>query len=622
MSAIRKMRKAYYIYQNGGFQALWDRANQRVMKKSYPLISHQDLHYAEWIRINEPDKDQLQAQRSVQFSEPITISFVCPTYHTKPRFLKELVESLQKQTVNNWELCLADGGSDKQTIECLRNLAENEPRIKIDYLDQNKGIALNTAAAVALSTGEYIAFIDHDDILQPFTVYELIRTIGRTRADFIYSDEDKFDQQGRFSPHFKPEYSPDTLRSYNYITHLMVISKQLYDLCGGLRSGYDGSQDHDLALRATEVAQKIVHIPKILYHWRAHGGSVAGDGGNKPYAFDAGCRAVASLVNKQTGGDAEQGLFPASYRARYPNNEDALISVIIPNQDHAELLCNCIDSIFSTAGKARLEVLIVENGSKEKCTFDYYDQLEKEAKARVLLYPKSFNYSAVNNYAAQRANGEVLLFLNNDIRALGYGWIQAMLEHALRSEIGAVGAKLLFEDGRVQHAGVVIGLGGWADHICSGAPKEGSIWMGSHLINTVRNVSAVTGACCMVEKKKFDEVGGFDESFILCGSDVALCVQLMNKGYRNIYTPFACLEHLESETRQQMDIPQIDFIRSEEVYRPFREKGDPYYSLNLDYYSKWPSISKAKRDRQLSGIHPTKGESKWSGLKECETPQK
>jgi len=584
---LRDITKAWRCLQNEGLV--------RTAQKAWRKLKYGSGGggYAAFIQKYEPTKAELALQRKTCFLNMPRISFLCPAYNTKPAFAKAMVQSVLDQTYPNWELVIADASDEEEPLRVLQELSVSDGRIQYLRLPENLGIALNTAAAAGAARGEILAFLDHDDMLAPFAAFELAKAVNEhPEADFFYSDEDKVDHHGRFDPHFKPDWSPDTLKSYNYITHLMAMTRELYETCGGMRPGYDGSQDHDLALRATGLAGGIVHIPKVLYHWRAHKGSVAGNGAVKSYANEAGLKAVEWAARRENEkARAEQGMFQHSYRVRYPFAKQPGISVIIPNRDASDMLQHCVQSLFDTKEGFELEVLVVENGSAERETFDCYEALEQSGRARVLRLEGPFNYSAANNLGARQATGDVLLFLNNDVRAAEEGWLTAMAEHAMRPSVGAVGAKLLYADGTVQHAGVVVGMNGWADHVCAGLPADGGgRFAASHIVNTVRNVSAVTGACMMVEKCKFDAAGGFDERFTLCGSDVELCLRLLSLGFVNVYTPFACLQHLESATRKDRPIPEGDFALSKEAYAPYLPDGDPYFSANYDYYSRLPRI--------------------------------
>ncbi len=545
-------------------------------------------------RCNEAYIDYMKKESfsSVQVTKPL-ISFVCPSYEPKAKYIEALLESMMDQTYANWELCVADGGSSPKAVAILRRKLGQDPRVKFTALDKNRGIALNTQAAVELSAGEYIGFIDHDDMLAPQAVNEIVTAINKTPdADFIYTDEDKFDDSGeRFDPHFKPDWSEDTLKSYNYITHLMVIKRTLFERCGGMRTGFDGSQDHDLALRATKLANKIVHIPKVLYHWRAHMGSVALNGESKPFAMEAGKRAVQESVGEC--GFVEDGLFPNSYRVRYNIRGKQTTSIIIPNRNSFAMLKRLLTSIEEMSTDASHELIIVENGSDEPDIFKYYEALQRANAARIIHYAADeFNYSYANNLGAMKSKGDYLLFLNNDMEILSADWIESMQEFAQRQNTGAVGAKLIYPDGHVQHAGVVVGMNGWADHVCGGMREYWANYYSNYLVNVIRNVSAVTGACMMIQKSKFMDAGGFDDTFKLCGSDVELCLRLLDKGYVNVYTPYARLMHYESVTRRAMPVPQEDYARSYDAYRAMLMYGDPYYSLNFDYASRIPSAAR------------------------------
>jgi len=582
---LRDVKKALRSLREEGFA----RTAEKARRNSRSTVT---ADYLRWIAAHEPTELTLGLQRTQSFARTPKITFLTPAYNTRPSFAKELVRSMLAQTYPRWELILADGSDNARSSRTLAALAARDRRIRYLPLGENRGITGNSMAAAQYATGDVIAFLDHDDCLAPFACYELVRALNdHPDAELLYSDEDKFDSLGRFDPHFKPAPSPDTLLSYNYITHLMAMTRELYDRCGGLRAGYEGSQDHDLALRAMAAAGKTVHIPKVLYHWRAHSGSVAGNGKAKTYADSSGLRAVSSAAGS-SGAFASEGLFPHSYRVRYPLSSTPLVSVIIPNRDKPDMLAQCLEGLRRTCDGFPLEVLLMENGSVLPETFSLYSRLERRGEARVIRCFGEFNYSTVNDLGAAEASGELLLFLNNDVIPTEPGWLTAMAEQALRPEVGAVGAKLLYPDGRIQHAGVVVGMNGWADHVCAGVEADGGgRFACSHLINTIRNVSAVTGACLMIEKRKFEEAGGFSTDFQLCGGDVELCLRLLQQGYRNLYTPYATLLHLESATRKGAPIPEQDFAHSKAAYAPYAVQGDPYYSRNYDYMSNLPKVT-------------------------------
>lgn len=574
------------------------------------LNRHGDrLAYEAWIRTFEPSEIEIANQRddSEKFSYRPLISILVPTYETDKKMLIEMIESVIYQTYGNWELCIADGNSkDPNVKEVLDAYKQKDNRIKVKYLEDNKGIIGNSNEALDMCTGDYISLLDHDDTLAPFALYEIVKVINEEKADFIYSDEDKINRRGdrRYFPHFKPDWSPDTLRSYNYITHLVTIKEELLRGVGGFRVGFEGSQDHDLILRATSAAEKISHISKILYHWRAHENSVAGSGEAKLYAFESGKRAVEqNLVDSNIPGLVQDGLFSGSYRPIYIVEGNPKVAIIIPNKDKAHVLKTCVESILKFSTYINYEIIIVENSSSESRTFEYYKSLEANNKVKVIEFKEKFNYSAVNNFATKFTDAEYYLFLNNDVEIITTDWIEAMLEHAQRKDVGVVGAKLMFKNDTIQHAGVVVGMHGWADHICAHLSEldiESKFYC-KYLVDTIRNTSAVTGACMMIAKEKFDEVGGFNEDFILCGSDVEICLKLLKRNKVNVYTPFAKLYHYESLTRKNIDIPEVDFKYSYQAYKEYIFSHDPYYNENFDYRKNIPTLLTEKLDlKQLN----------------------
>lgn len=547
--------------------------------------------YEAWIDKNEPKENELMIQRKTRFKYEPKISIIVPTYNTPEKFLIEMIESVRNQTYGNWELCIADGGSNERVRNILRQYALEDNRIKIKLLGENKGIAGNSNEALSLATGEYIALLDHDDMLPPFALFEVVKTINENPdADFIYSDEDKISKDGkkRFDPHFKPDWSPYSLRSYNYITHLSVFKNDLIKQVGGFREGYDGSQDYDLILRASERAKKIVHIPKVLYHWRISENSTALNPKAKLYAYEAAKKALNDHLKRlNIKGYVEDGLFLGSYRVRYILDNSPLVSIIITNKDKVELLKECIDSIVYKSTYSNYEIIICENNSEEKKTFEYYDELISHYNnIRIVKWDKPFNYAAANNFAVKYAKGDVFVFLNNDTKVITNDWLENMLELTLREDVGIVGAKLLYENDTIQHAGVVVGLLGVAGHIGKNKSRNYNGHMGNLLI--IRNVSAVTGACLMIKRHVFDEVGGFDERFVLAFNDIDLCLKVREKGYNILFTPYAELYHYESETRGYENTPekQERFKREIDLFKQkwhdILMSGDPYFNKNFD----------------------------------------
>lgn len=545
--------------------------------------------YEAWLARHKVDKRTLRRQKHAAFAQKPLISIVIPLYCTPLPYLKELLESVRRQSYENWQLCLADGSPDDKAKEFIEKHYGREKRIVYRKLEENGGISVNTNEAVALAAGEYLMLCDHDDTLEPDALYEIVKAINDTGADVLYTDEDKVSMDGRhyFDPNFKPDFNLFRLRENNYICHIFVVKKSLTDETGLLRSEFDGAQDFDFILRCCEKAQKITHIPKVLYHWRCHMDSTAADPSSKAYAYEAGRKAVREHYQR-LGIDAKVEMTerPGWYRSHVKVQGNPLISVIIPNKDHTDDLELCLFSMTRKSTYRNYEILIVENNSEKEETFEYYRKLpDRYPKARVLTWEKEFNYSAINNFAAKEAKGGYLLFLNNDVEILTPDWMEEMLQNCQQENVAAVGAKLYYPDDTIQHAGVVLGLGGIAGHIMCRASKEDPGYFGRMI--SVQEISAVTAACMMVKKSDFDAVGGLDETFQVAFNDIDLCMKFRAAGKKIIFTPYAELYHYESKSRGLEDTPEKQFRFDKEVKR-FQEKwaqqlemGDPYYSPNL-----------------------------------------
>jgi len=555
--------------------------------------------YQKWIKINESAPDELnQIKRiSQHFSYTPKISILIPVWNTDEKWLRLAIDSVINQIYDNWELCIADGGSTKICIhQILKEYAQKEPRIKVKFLEENKGIAGNTNEALALATGKFIGFLDHDDELAPSALHEVVSLLNQNRNfEFIYSDEDKIDQKGnRKYPFFKPDWSPDLFLSQNYLCHLSVIRKTLIDSVGGFHTGYDGSQDYDLFLRCTEKISplSIAHIPKILYHWRIIPGSAADHEIAKPYAITSAKKALEdALLRRGQKGVVLEGLFPSSYRICYAIQNNPRVSIIIPTKDHVNILKKCVQSILDKTEYQNYEIVIVNNQSIDDKTFGYYASLEHNPKIKILHYDKPFNFSAINNYAVTQVESPYILFLNNDTEVIAEEWLSAMLEHAQRDGVGAVGAKLLYPDNLIQHAGVVLGIRGApgrygsAGHSHKYLPKNSKeYFLRSQIIG---NYSAVTAACLMMRKDLFKEIGGFNEDFAIAFNDVDLCLKIRRMGYLIIYTPYSLLYHHESMSRGYENTPekQSRFLHEmtliREQWGTLIDNGDPYYNSNL-----------------------------------------
>ena len=549
--------------------------------------------YQKWIRHHLPDRNELEKQKKTSFGYRPKISFVVPLYKTPEKYLRRLTESFQEQTYSNWELCFSDGsGAQSPLTELLKELTAKDNRIKYVSHEEPLQISENTNSAIEIATGDFIAFADHDDELTPNALFECVKAINeKPQTLVIYTDEDKMSMDGHkfFQPHFKPDYHPDLLCTVNYICHLFVVSRKVIEKVGGLRSEFDGAQDYDFVLRCVEAVkdEEICHIPKILYHWRCHEDSTAENPESKLYAFEAGRRAVQAHYER-TGIHAEvfKGEYLGLYRTKFIRDHDPLISIIIPNKDHIDDLKRCMESIEQKSTYKNYEYIIVENNSTDSATFEYYKKLEAEnPKVRMVYWDGVFNYSAINNYGASFAKGEYLLLLNNDTEIINPDCLEELLGYCMRKDVGAVGARLYYEDDTIQHAGVVIGFGGIAGH-CFVQQKRGTTGY-CHRIICAQDYSAVTAACMMVKKSAFDAVGGLSEELAVAFNDIDFCMKLRKAGYLIVYNPYAELYHYESKSRGLEDTPEKvarfnkEIATFEKKWPEILENGDPYYNPNL-----------------------------------------
>lgn len=568
---------------------LWQRRqakNGPAMQDRFQLDMIPVEEYHRWIKSNEPSGAELQKQKQQQFAYRPKISIVVPVYNPPAQYLREMIESVFRQTYAHWQLCIADASNaeNRERLQAVYHSFANDIRMTVKTLPENQGIAGNSNAALGLADGDFITFLDHDDTLAPFALHELAKAINANRkADLLYSDEDKLDRTGqRCDPLFKPNWSPDTLRSRNYFCHLTALSRNLLEEIGPFQEGFNGAQDYDLFFRASEQADEIVHIPSVLYHWRAHEGSTAAHSSAKNYAFDSGQKAIeAHLKRIGQPGQVYQTSTAGTYRIQYELKRRPKVSVIIPNKNLPDMLARCVDSVLNSTYE-NVELIIVENGSTDPATHALYGKLNAEKSATILEWTQPFNYAAVNNFAANHATGELLLFLNNDMEMIDSDWLESLVRYAVQPGVGAVGAKLLFPDDTIQHAGVVVGMGGVAGHGQAYFPATSPGYHQKLLFT--QNVAAVTGACLMVPRHVFDRVNGFDEGFVLAFNDVDLCLQILNAKYRIIWTPDAKLYHYESKTRGAEDTAekQMRFKREYDLFMTkwsqFLKQGDPYYS--------------------------------------------
>ena len=569
----------------------------RLISKGKPIretrtavqIDHQNgfaSDYYRWIHDFEEPDDDLIALKLLSFSYRPTISILMPVFNTDPAELGAAIESVMAQSYGNWELCIADDCSSKTEVrEILDRFARQDSRIKVSYQGERGGISKTCNAAWQMASGEYVCFLDHDDTLAPHALAYVCEALDRSPdADLLYSDEDKIDRKGkRFDPFFKPDWSPDLLLSENYICHLLVLRRDLADRIGRLNSDCDGSQDYDLILRATAQAARIEHIPRVLYHWRANEQSTASGAENKSYALEAARKALER--NGALGGGVraiEPGKVTGRWRARYAIPAGQRVSIIIASGGKLDVLQANLVALFAKTSYSDFEVVVVDN-SKHNGIESYIRGLrERWSNLRYIDWRnKPFNYSAINNVAARQCQSPLLLFLNDDTTVIEEGWLEAMVELAVRPEVGAVGAKLLYPDGRIQHAGVIMGLYDNCGHAFKGL--DGSSCWYFDFSDVIRNVSAVTGACLLTRADVFWSVGGFDEThFAVAFNDVDLCLKISNAGLRVLYTPHAMLYHHEAFSKTSKDlVPHPQEVEAMRLKWEGVIDRDPYYSPNL-----------------------------------------
>lgn len=549
--------------------------------------NQQSSDYAHWISVREPEMFADTEKNLSKVKYRPLISIVVPCFNTPKKYVDPLIKSVIDQCYENWELCLVDGSTETSKSKYIKKLSDSDSRIKYIKLTKNKGIVGNTNAGIAKTRGDFIAFLDHDDVLSSFALAEVVLAINNhPTADIIYSDEDKLSDNGveRSLPFFKPDFSPDLLLGVNYITHFTVARTKIVNKINGLRPGFDGAQDYDFLLRATEVTDNIIHIPKILYHWRLADGSTAKEVGEKNYADTAGRKALKDAVQRRSmKADVIEIIDrPTNYRLLYTlPKKSPKVSIIIPFKDKSELLQKCVESIIEKSTYKNYEIILVSNNSIENKTKNLLEKLKKDNRCKVYLWDNPFNYSAINNFGRTKANGKFLILLNNDTEVITPNWIEELVGQAAQKEIGAVGPLLRYPDRKIQHAGVVLGMTGMAGHVFR--LKEPTEWTDFGLPCWPRNYLAVTGACLVIDARKYDEIGGLDETFTIAGNDVALGISLYNKGYRNVYWPFAELIHYENvSVGSYQNVPKLDYEHSLTYYNPYLPNKDPYFNPNLD----------------------------------------
>ena len=600
------IKKGYRYLKRHGMKQFLIRLTERFQQE--------DIDYETWFGLNKATEKELQEQRKNPPEHGPLISIVVPVYRTPEIYLREMMESVMEQTYGNWELCLADASprgeqlrqdlkkikgrktrdavmkipdGDTELTSVIREYQLKDSRIRYEILKENKSIAENSNAAMEMAMGDFVGLLDHDDTLEPNALYEVARKICEDdRVDVVYTDEDKINSKGtkHLTPNMKPDFNLDLLRSNNYICHLFVVRRILMEKVGGFRKEFDGAQDYDFILRCTEEAEKIAHVHKVLYHWRTHEKSTSDNPESKIYAFHAGRRAVESHLQRLgIQAEVEETCDLGYYRVKYPVTGSPLVSILIPNKDQLQTLKKCLKSIWEKTEYTNYEILIIENNSTEKETFEFYKKIDGRHHVRVLYWDKEFNYSAINNFGAAQAKGEYLLLLNNDTEVITKGWMKELLSHCQRPEVGMVGAKLYFPDNTIQSAGTIIGMGGMADHAFVNMDRKKSGYM--HRASIQVDMSGVTAACAMVKRSVYEEVHGLEEKLTVAFNDVDLGLKIVTAGYLIVFDPYAELYHYESKSRGINDEKKERHARevkyTQEKWADFLAAGDPCYNQNL-----------------------------------------
>lgn len=581
------IRKGFRYMKHYGPKEFWIRLHERFEPEEVP--------YGPWYRAYIPTEETLETQRKQKFDYSPLISIAVPAYQTPVEFLRQMIESLIVQTYSNWELCIVNASPDNEEMQkVLAEYSAGDSRVRFCNLKENLGIAENTNRAFAMTKGEFVGLLDHDDLLAPNALYEIVKILqDHPQADALYTDEDKVTTEldEHFQPHLKPDFNLDLLRSNNYICHFFVVRKSIVEKAGGFRKEFDGAQDYDFIFRCTENAGEVLHVSEILYHWRTHKASTADNPASKMYAFEAGKRAIeAHLERTGTKGEVSHTQDLGFYRVKYPVQGKPLVSVIIPNKDEKETLQTCLEMLEKNTGYQNFEIIIVENNSTTDEIFRYYKELSGNRKIHLLRWGKEFNYSAINNFAVAHAKGEYLLFLNNDVKSINPDWLEEMLGVCQRPEVGGVGAKLIYPDNTIQHAGCVIGMGGIAGHMFVDMPADRTGYL--HKASLLQDMSAVTAACLLMKKEVFEQAGGFTEELAVAFNDVDLCLKVRKNGYLIVYDPYAKLYHMESKTRGAEDSKEkvrrfqteIEYMRCHWI--DILKNGDPCYNKNLSL-TKW-----------------------------------
>lgn len=570
---LRLIKKVINSLGENGLRVTWSKVKRKISQ----ILKYRPPLYT---------KKELEAQKHETFPQNIKFSVLVPVYNTPEKYLRKMIESVEAQTYANWELCIADGSDSEHSYvgDICREYASRDSRILYQKLEANLGISGNTNVCIDMASGDYISLFDHDDILHPAALYANMKAICEKDADFIYTDENTFHNTPRdaFNPHFKPDYAPDTLRANNYICHFLTVKKSLLDSVGGFRPECDGSQDYDMVLRLTEKARKIVHIPQILYYWRAHKGSVADSVGAKPYVIEAAKRAIRDhLESVGLKGEAQDGVVPSMYRLKYDLEGNPFVSVIVQSSGDLQKLKACLDSVYEKTSYKNYEVIIIEKEDNLQTQLDYSNEIHnKLTDLKAVCCDEMHNRSKRNNLAVARASGEHIVFLEESAEVITADWIQEMLMYSQRKDVGAVGAKLYYSDGTIQHAGIGVGLLGLAGYYHRGDGRKSKGYMGR--LTYAQNFSAVSGACLMMRRAVWDEIGGMDEAFESMLGYVDMCMRIRKVGYLVVWTPFAELyNHIAKKADSLATLSGTDSQLFKERWERELAAGDPYYNPNL-----------------------------------------
>lgn len=552
--------------------------------------------YIEWFDKHKATEEQLDRQRKISkdFKYRPLISILLPTYNTNPTYLRSCIDSVLSQSYDNWELCISDDNStSEQTKDVIKEYVEKYDNVIVTFRKENGHISKSSNTALSMAKGDYISLLDHDDILPPNALFEVVNAINKNpEVDLIYTDEDKIDYEGNhIEPFFKPDWSPDFMNSCNMITHFATMKANIIRGVNGFTVGTHGAQDWDLFLKITAKTNNIYHIPKILYHWRKSETSTAMNANSKPYAYINQKNVLRSSVRqRKENAYIDSHVALGFWRKKYVIPTNPLVSIIIPTKNNFKYIKKCIESIIENTTYPYFEIIIVDTGSTDSQVNNFYGKLINDNEnIQIVKYKKKFNFSDACNYGADNSNGEYLLFLNNDTEVITHDWIQSLLEHAQRPEVGMVGPKLIFEDKTIQHAGIVLSERDIAFHPFYGQDERVDIFTYIYTAN-IRNVSAVTAACSMVSRKKFDEAGGFDPKLRVTYNDVDLNLKLRKKGYYNLYTPYAELFHYESKSVGRINTSERDSTELQEAQNEMRKrwgnylKRDPFYNDNFEQF--------------------------------------